>query len=85
MQSILYLNGLKQTLMGKFSLTEQQAQAIMDGVPGQPNPFANYLLKKPPVIIRPEVPLTFDSLNFQTADMRRMIQTGYDRAQSVVV
>jgi predicted patatin/cPLA2 family phospholipase len=85
MQSILYINGLKQSLVQKYGWSSDQADQLLAGTLAQPNPFVNFKLKTAPIIIRPEVPLTYDSLNFQTADMRRMIQTGYDRAQSVVV
>jgi hypothetical protein len=85
MQSILFLNALQQSLVNTYHLDPKVVSQLMTSVGGQANPFANYQLQSPPVIIRPELPLTFDSLSFNQAQMCQMIQTGYDRAKSVVV
>jgi hypothetical protein len=41
-------------------------------------------LMKPPILIRPTAPLTINSLKFNSAEMRDMIQKGYARAQEVL-
>jgi NTE family protein len=84
-QSVLYLNALKEILVQDHHLDTTVVDQLMASAKGQPNPFVNLKLRSKPIVIRPEVPLTFNSLSFDKVEMCKMIQTGYARAQSVVV
>lgn len=83
-QSVLFQQALRDNLVHQQGLRPETVDQILTSVGGRDNPYSGIRLNTPPVVIRPLVPLTFDSLSFSREQMRQMIQTGYDRAREVV-